>query len=1228
MTEPSIKVERGNPSGILRFVTGRRAPFRYIVSATCRSMLPSLVVAMLLVVSDRAVAVEIDWKASEPVTEPEEYGRGVRTTEPRTPAGQLAGFHVPDHITVELVASEPLIAKPLNIAFDWKGRLWTTQTYEYPYPYKAENDTEKLGPRDSIVVLEDVDGDGYREKATTFADKLNIPMGILPYRDGVICFEIPNIVFLRDTDGDSVCDRREVILGPFDTTRDTHGMVNSLRWMPDGWIMANHGFNNQSKVAGRDGHEVTLSSGNVFRFKADGSRIELYAQGQVNPFGMTIDEYGDVFTADCHSKPISQVIHGGCYQSFGRPHDGLGFVPDMMDHLHGSTAIAGLELARGSNLPATFEECFLSGNVMTSRINCNYLKRSGLTASAIELPDFLTSDDSWFRPVDLRLGPDGWIYIADFYNRIIGHYEVPLTHEGRDRFRGRIWRVGEVNASSEIPNFETIRQCAYRLSDVNPTNVRLAMQRIEELIQENETNKTILRNELKGFSKLTPAILWAQSICYDKNELQSSLGHQAESESDVLASSALKLLLRSSTLQSTDELASFNKSALQNLSSFPTKPHAAQVAANILARSGTVDDAVQLLAVIKATKETDRVLHAALRIALRAMLSREEIRNDLVAGWQSNRPCAEETSTKPVAQSVPQRIDIHSDEARLLFDVLIALSPNNFPVDVGLAYLQSSKPETGIPTELLSAFAGAIPAENAIDLLCMSENLNRTNADLQLEQVSLSTKLLHDGGKLNSSARDFVAQFLTTWQANNLDESKIVSWVAGSPLPNMKQTPWPYQARDSISNGKTASIQVYSSFPLGEQYIGSFTSVPFECSTDTIEFALCGHNGRPDDVDAKRNRVELVDAVTLEALRTAYSPRNDVAQLVRWATDDLKGRLVSIRLIDEDANDSYAWIAAGGFSLPELSASTQRLRLDRLIGLLDYVDADVAKALTIPKQADAYYQMRWKTKALRPAPLAAALGAWAIEHGFFAEGIQLSQTGSENALPKDMFQSIAKKSDSATQRELASLLASQESWYSELLMSVQQGWISAGALVAMPPAWWDANAKNAVVTELATLKPNDSEVLKQKQERFVSLRDTILKSVGDVNAGRAIYTQHCSVCHQFAGQGKVVGPQLEGVGGRGTARLCEDLLMPNLNVDHAFHTTSLLTVDGQVVTGLVRERDANKLVIADSKGELQTIAVESIDEEKASGLSLMPENFGEVLSTQQLADLIQFLKKP
>jgi putative heme-binding domain-containing protein len=361
----------------------------------------------------------------------------VSSFEPRTPAEERMALHVPEGFEIQLVAAEPEIHKPLNLAFDDQGRLWVTDTLEYPYPAPAGKT-----PRDSVKVLADFQPDGRARSITTFADGLNIPIGILPLpscREALV-HSIPDIYRLTDTDGDGKADRREPLYQSIGF-RDTHGMTNAFTWGFDGWIYACHGFSNTSTVQGSDRNPITMQSGNVYRFRPDGSHAEYFTHGQVNPFGLAFDPLGNLYSSDCHSRPIYQLLRGAYYPSFGKPDDGLGFGPEMVSHDHGSTAIDAVIYYAADQFPASYQGRMFVGNVVTNRINQDRLEWHGSTPRGIAIEDFLWSEDNWFRPVDMEIGPDGALYVADFYNRIIGHYEVPLTHPGRDRERGRIWRI-------------------------------------------------------------------------------------------------------------------------------------------------------------------------------------------------------------------------------------------------------------------------------------------------------------------------------------------------------------------------------------------------------------------------------------------------------------------------------------------------------------------------------------------------------------------------------------------------------------------------------------------------------------------------------------------------------------------------------------------------------------------------------------------------------------------
>ncbi len=437
----------------------------------------------------------------------------VATSGPRSPEEERRSFHVPEGFEVQLVAAEPYVRKPININFDARGRLWVTESVEYPFPAK-----EGVRHRDSVRILEDTNGDGLADEVTTFASGLNIPIGVLPLSKGAMVFSIPNISLFHDRDGDNRADGREVLYQTYGYG-DTHGMTGEFTWGFDGWIYACHGFQNTSTVRAKDGSTITMQSGNVYRIKPDGSRVEQFTHGQVNPFGLAFDPLGNLFSCDCHSRPIYQLLRGAWYPSFGKPHDGLGFGPEMMRHDHGSTGIAGIAYYAADHFPPAYRGTVFVGNPITNRINHDRIEWTGATPRAVQLPDFMRSDDPWFRPVDIKLGPDGALYVADFYNRIIGHYEVPLTHPGRDRERGRIWRIVyrgtkevPVNTLAREPRTDWTRATvAELLDDLAHPNLSVRMISTNQLVERGVDAVPAVRMALNASSSPVQRVhlLWA-----------------------------------------------------------------------------------------------------------------------------------------------------------------------------------------------------------------------------------------------------------------------------------------------------------------------------------------------------------------------------------------------------------------------------------------------------------------------------------------------------------------------------------------------------------------------------------------------------------------------------------------------------------------------------------------------------------------------------------------------
>ena len=544
----------------------------------------------------------------------------IAPTEAKTPAEELKTFHLPPHFEIQLVASEPAIHKPMNINFDDRGRLWLTESVEYPFPVTGDGKR-----RDAVKILEDFAPDGRARSITTFADGLNIPIGVLPLAKAkpqdALVYSIPNIYRLRDAGGSGQADQRTVLYSAVGH-EDTHGMTNSFTRGFDGWVYACHGFRNTSTIKGGDGQAITMDSGNVYRFRPDGSHLEQITHGQVNPFGLAFDPLGYLYSCDCHSQPIYQLIRGGYYPSFSKGHDGLGFGPTMYSNYRDSTAIAGIAYYDADHFPKDNRDSCYIGDVVTNRVNEFRIEWTGSTPRGI-LKYFLKSDDQWFRPVDIKLGPDGVLYIADFYNRIIGHYEVDLKHPGRDRERGRIWRVVYKGPDGKNPLVSPRRDWTTAtveelIKDMANPNVTVRMMAMNELVALG-AEKVVpeLQKMLANDATVTQRIhgLWALERCGKLD--RASLGQAAKHPEMTVRVHAQRILSERKKLTPADHTL-----VLHGLKD--SSPHVQRAAVDALATHPDAANMRPLLDLRQAAKTSDTHLIYAIRVALREQLQKPE----------------------------------------------------------------------------------------------------------------------------------------------------------------------------------------------------------------------------------------------------------------------------------------------------------------------------------------------------------------------------------------------------------------------------------------------------------------------------------------------------------------------------------------------------------------------------------------------------------------------------
>ena len=552
------------------------------------------------------------------------YAEHVRTTSFQSPAEELKDFTLPPGFEITLFASEPEITKPINMAFDEKGRLWVTQSSEYPI---------KAGPglgKDRISILEDTDQDGKADKITDFANDLNIPIGIQPLKDGAIAFSIPNIYRFYDTNGDDIADKREVLLGPFET-KDTHGMINNLFRGLDGWIHASHGFSNVSTVSGKDGNSITMTSGNTFRFTMDGHRVEKTSDGRINPFGSDLDKWGYHYSADCHTLPIYQIIRNGNYTQWGKLEPNMGHAPTMMDYGLNSTALSGLVFYTDNQFPEDYQNSFYSGDVVTCRISRSTIAFNGSTPRADRKADFLVSKDPWFRPVDIKIGPDGAMYIADFYNSIIGHYEVPLDHPERDRNSGRIWKVTYKGSPKSPVDWSTVN-LDFLIEKLGDPILQTRMKATDELVDRFSTlaipelKKLVGNKGIPDIQKVQ--VLWAL-FRLDTLSIQ-SLKTALASEKELVRVHAFRIL---------GEYPSLNQQEFEWIKKGLSDPsaHVRRIAAEALIIHHSKDMVSPILETLQKTNEEDSHLMYALKYALYQHAQNPEILNVLATkNWSAD----------------------------------------------------------------------------------------------------------------------------------------------------------------------------------------------------------------------------------------------------------------------------------------------------------------------------------------------------------------------------------------------------------------------------------------------------------------------------------------------------------------------------------------------------------------------------------------------------------------
>jgi putative membrane-bound dehydrogenase-like protein len=455
------------------------------------------------------------------------------------PAESLKTFKVPDDLAVDLVAAEPTVRQPLYVSFDERGRMWVVQYIQYPFPaglkilsydkyIRAQFDKVPLPPpnhthgADKITILESTKGDGVYDKSKSFVEGLNITTAALPGHGGVWVLNPPYLLFYPDKNRTDVAvEKPEVHLSGFGL-EDTHAVANNLTWGPDGWLYGAQGSTCTAKIkahySGSDKTTDFLGQA-IWRYHPVTHQFEIFAEGGGNTFGVEFDDKGHLYSGTNGGAYRGvYYVQGGYYIKAWGKHGPLTnpYALGWLEHMahRGSTErfTHTFIVYGGGLLPEAYNGKLIACNPLQTRLQLVRQEPLGSSFQTTEEPFLLTTTDGWFRPIDIKTGPDGAVYITDFYEARINHVD---PRDNWDRSNGRIYRIRPKEFTSPKPEDMTklsSDDLIERLKDKNRWQRQTALRLLDERKDANVIS-ALKKDIADNMGQFALESLWALHAC-------------------------------------------------------------------------------------------------------------------------------------------------------------------------------------------------------------------------------------------------------------------------------------------------------------------------------------------------------------------------------------------------------------------------------------------------------------------------------------------------------------------------------------------------------------------------------------------------------------------------------------------------------------------------------------------------------------------------------------------
>jgi putative heme-binding domain-containing protein len=1200
------------------------------------------------------VAVLVVVEAAEFVGAPEP---AASPASPVSGLEQKGRFSLPPGFEIELVASEEQgVGKPITVAWDDSARLWTMTALEYPLDANEQPEAARAlyakGGKDRVLVF-DEPYIHVPQAPRVFAEGLAMPMGILPYKDGAIVGHGPDVLFLRDRNGDGKADAREVLLTGFGI-QDSHLMPHQFTRAPGGWFYLAQGAFNYSRVRTRGGREIKFDQTRLARFTPDGMQFEDITSGPCNIWGLVIGREGETFIqeANDYGYPVmalqAMASYPGCSGAF-RPY--APYFPSEVEFRMGGTGLSGLAQSDPVNnsggFPGAYADVMYVANPITRKVQALKIHRDGGWYRYEKLPDFVLCADEWFRPVAIHFGPDGCLYVVDWYNKIISHNEVPRAHPERDKTRGRIWRVRH----KDQPR-------------VRPANVAAADEK--NLVAHLEADSTW---EMRA--------AWHQIV--DRN-----VRSAAPELKRIVENSALPPERRIHALWALEDLRELSTQTILKLSAEPNRNIRREAIRALATIKGSGLETMAILA--DHVRDGDPQVRAEVIQVARSFLNYAPMLQVLARMVQPSL-AAPAGKSPHSGQPMKLREAYDRDFERYLIRFTLEQNP-----EVAKKFLDST-PGKAMSVEAQLLFALALPAEesrsritsllgkidripNEEELLRLSENLNDPDSLDTLRSLLAKAdarpivleSLLKVRNRLDAAKLGPVLQpgLKALWEEGNRDLAARVAGgfkvqalapemdraLAESPAPLQSTLLRALREMDAASVATLAGLaRTSTNRAIKDEALNSLVASKQEVSQPIVEFwpelnalqrrsALRALSGTPASAKVLRAAVSDLkihprdlDAETMEKLASYFPTDADIKKM----TENLLPQFQPVLRLD-GKNESYVDSTInleGPFTVEtwvRLEAGISNA--DGILGYPGGPDFNFANGVF-----RVYCGPDFGDRAIARKPMVGNLwthiGVTRDAQGVFRlylngeldstderkvtaplTGLDIGRTSPSNGTMGDLTEFRVWNRARSAEEVRADF---DRTFAGEPLPSgLTHFFTGAGP--------WGALKGGARVEKVFDAPALLTAAQAREQEgRFAHFRRLAEKG-GNLEKGKAVFATACSVCHSVGGQGGQIGPVLNGAAASGIETLLRATLTPNAAMEAGYRNYRIELTNDEIIDGFLVSQDDSSVLVRQVNKDDQRIPKNKIRRAEYTRQSIMPEGLLDGMHPEDVRDLFAYLR--